>query len=76
MFEERDPRFYEAAELCIAQQRDSTPLLQRGLAVTYAHAVELMDQLEAAGVLGPARGALPRAVLMSIDELCRLDGRA
>lgn len=72
----RDRLFYEAAEVCIAQQGGSTSVLQRRLRIDYAHAAELLDQLEVAGVLGPADGALPRPVLVGIADLHRLGENA
>lgn len=64
---ERDPLFYEAALLVIRSQQGSTSLLQRKLGIGFNRAGRLMDQLERAGVVGPARGSKPREVLLQ-DE--------
>ncbi|MCS6895616.1 MAG: DNA translocase FtsK [Bacteroidia bacterium] len=64
---ERDPLFYEAALLIVRNQYGSTSLLQRKLGVGFNRAGRLMDQLERAGIVGPARGSKPREVLIQ-DE--------
>ncbi|GJG88415.1 hypothetical protein tb265_35960 [Gemmatimonadetes bacterium T265] len=69
---ERDKLFYEAAEVCIQHQGGSTSLLQRRLKIGYGRAARIIDQLNAAGVLGPPDGSKPRDVLVGIDELHRL----
>ncbi len=68
-----DSRFEEAARLVVMSQRGSTSDLQRRLGMGYAKAGRVMDQLEAAGVVGPQDGSKPRQVLIgSIDELERV----
>ena len=72
----RDPLFYDAAEVCIQHQGGSTSLVQRRLKIGYGRAARLIDQLHLAGVLGPPDGSKPRDVLVGIDDLNRLPGRA
>ena len=65
-----DERFEEAARMVVMTQKGSTSDLQRRLGMGYAKAGRVMDQLEAAGVVGPQEGSKPRAVLIgSLDEL-------
>ena len=65
-----DPAFGEAAKLIVLSQRGSTSDLQRRMGMGYARAGRLMDQLEAAGVVGPQDGSKKREVLVSsLDEL-------
>lgn len=65
-----DSKFEEAARLVVTTQRGSTSDLQRRLGMGYAKAGRVMDQLEAAGVVGPQNGSRPREVLVSsLDEL-------
>ena len=62
-----DPMFAEAARLIISTQQGSTSMIQRKFSIGYNRAGRLMDQLETAGVVGPAQGAKPRDVLIQ-DE--------
>ncbi|MGH7606486.1 MAG: DNA translocase FtsK, partial [Gemmatimonadales bacterium] len=67
--EERDPLFRQAAEVCIQNQLGSTSLLQRRMSIGYGRAARIIDQLELAGVLGPANGSKPRDVLIGLEDL-------
>ena len=62
-----DPMFEDAARLIVINQTGSTSLIQRKFAIGYNRAGRLMDQLEKAGVVGPAHGSKPREVLIQ-DE--------
>jgi S-DNA-T family DNA segregation ATPase FtsK/SpoIIIE len=59
----RDPLFAEAARLIVQQQTGSTSLLQRRMKLGYNRAGRLMDQLEAAGIVGSNQGSKVREVL-------------
>ena len=72
---ERDLLFREAAEVVIHHQQGSTSLLQRRLKVGYGRAARIIDQLQAAGVLGPQDGSKPRDVLVGLEDLPRICGR-
>ncbi|MDR0668358.1 MAG: DNA translocase FtsK [Prevotellaceae bacterium] len=61
----RDPLFEEAATLIVQAQQGSTSLIQRKLNLGYNRAGRLMDQLEAAGVVGPSEGSKARQVLIT-----------
>ena len=66
---ERDPQFKEAAIACVQNQGGSTSLLQRKLGIGYGRAARIMDQLEEAGILGPANGSKPRDIRVGIDQI-------
>ena len=66
---ERDSLFRQAAEVCIQNQLGSTSLLQRRMSIGYGRAARIIDQLELAGILGPANGSKPRDVLIGLDDL-------
>ncbi|MEP7381455.1 MAG: DNA translocase FtsK [Gemmatimonadota bacterium] len=72
--EARDPLFRRAAETCIQHQLGSTSLLQRRLGIGYGRAARIIDQLNAAGVLGPSKGSKPRDILVGLEELDRIAG--
>ena len=65
--EDRDPMFEEAARLVVMHQQGSTSLIQRKLKLGYNRAGRIIDQLEAAGIVGPFEGSKAREVLFS-DE--------
>jgi DNA segregation ATPase FtsK/SpoIIIE, S-DNA-T family len=71
---DRDKLFREAAEVVIQHQQGSTSLLQRRLKVGYGRAARIIDQLHAAGILGPPDGSKPRDVLAGLDDLDRICG--
>lgn len=60
-----DPLFEEAKALVIETQKASASMIQRRLSVGFNRATRLMDELEAAGVIGPAEGTKPRKVLQT-----------
>lgn len=64
---DRDPLFEEAARLIVSSQMGSTSLIQRRMKLGYNRAGRLMDQLEAAGVVGPNQGSKAREVLFKSD---------
>ena len=69
---DRDVMFREAAEIIVTAQQGSASLLQRKLKLGYNRAGRLIDQLEAAGIVGPFEGSKARSVnitdLVSLDE--------
>ena len=69
--EDRDKLFREAAEVLVIAQQGSASLLQRKLKLGYNRAGRLIDQLEAAGIVGPFEGSKARQVL--ITDLQALD---
>jgi S-DNA-T family DNA segregation ATPase FtsK/SpoIIIE len=70
--EERDPLFRQAAEIVVQHDHGSTSLLQRRLKIGYGRAARIIDQLHAAGILGPPEGSKPREVLVTVEELDRI----
>ena len=71
--DERDAMFREAAEVLVLAQQGSASLLQRKLKLGYNRAGRIIDQLEAAGVVGPFEGSKARQVLVpTMDALNQL----
>jgi len=70
---DRDVLFEEAAKLIVAHQQGSTSLIQRKLKLGYNRAGRIIDQLEAAGIVGPFEGSKAREVLVpdeySLEQL-------
>jgi S-DNA-T family DNA segregation ATPase FtsK/SpoIIIE len=70
---DRDALFEDAARLIVMHQQGSTSLIQRKLKLGYNRAGRLIDQLEAAGIVGPFEGSKAREVLvkdeMSLEQL-------
>jgi S-DNA-T family DNA segregation ATPase FtsK/SpoIIIE len=69
---DNDPLFEEAARFIVTSNTASTSSLQRRYSIGYNRAGKLMDQMEAAGIVGPASGAKPRQVLVDSLQLERL----
>ncbi|MDE5788096.1 MAG: DNA translocase FtsK [Bacteroidaceae bacterium] len=68
-----DPMFEEVAKLIVQTQQGSTSMIQRKFSIGFNRAGRLMDQLEKAGIVGPAQGSKPREVLVMGDvELLRV----
>ncbi|HYF30607.1 MAG TPA: DNA translocase FtsK [Chitinophagaceae bacterium] len=65
---DRDKLFEDAARLIVQNQRGSTSLLQRRMKLGYNRAGRLMDQLEAAGIVGPSLGSKERDVLIKTES--------
>lgn len=61
--DDRDPMFEDAARLIVLHQQGSTSLIQRKLKLGYNRAGRIIDQLEAAGIVGPFEGSKARDVL-------------
>lgn len=64
---DRDPLFEEVARRVVNSNTASTSSLQRVYSIGYNRAGKIMDQLEAAGIVGPSQGGKPRAVL--VDQI-------
>lgn len=71
--EDRDSMFREAAEVIVTAQQGSASLIQRKLKLGYNRAGRIIDQLEAAGIVGPFEGSKARQVLVpdiyALDQL-------
>jgi S-DNA-T family DNA segregation ATPase FtsK/SpoIIIE len=66
--DERDSLFRDAAEVLVVAQQGSASLLQRKLKLGYNRAGRIIDQLEAAGIVGPFEGSKARQVLVPTIE--------
>ena len=64
---DRDPLFEEVARMIVSSQNGSTSNIQRRMNLGYNRAGRLMDQMEAAGIVGPAQGSKPREIYVQ-DE--------
>jgi len=71
---ERDALFDEAARFVVSRQQGSTSSLQRQFGIGYNRAGKLMDQMEAAGIVGPVCGSKPRNILVDIITLDQILG--
>ncbi len=69
---ERDPLFAECAQFTVQSGTASTSSLQRRYGIGYNRAGKIMDQMEAAGIVGPAMGSKPRQVLLDVVALDHL----
>jgi S-DNA-T family DNA segregation ATPase FtsK/SpoIIIE len=73
--DERDPLFEESARIVVESQQGSASLLQRKLKIGYNRAGRIVDQLQAAGIIGPFEGSKAREVLikdpLSLEEKLR-----
>ncbi len=67
--DERDSYFVDAAKFVVEKDKGSIGMLQRVFKIGFNRAARIMDQLEAAGVVGPEEGTKPRRILMTLDEL-------
>lgn len=63
-----DPMFDEVARLIVSTQQGSTSMIQRKFSIGYNRAGRLMDQMEVAGIVGPAHGSKPREVLCQTES--------
>ena len=63
-----DPMFEEVARMVVTEQSGSTSMIQRKFSIGYNRAGRLMDQLENAGIVGPAKGSKPRDVFCTKED--------
>ncbi|MBR6660981.1 MAG: hypothetical protein IKL26_03910 [Bacteroidales bacterium] len=68
-FSQADPLFVEVARMVVANQQSSTSMIQRKMKLGYARAGRILDELEAAGIVGEVVRCKPRAVLCTAEEL-------
>lgn len=67
--DDRDPLFNEARQLVLEAGKGSASYIQRRLRVGYARAARLLDELEMAGIVGPAEGSKPREILITEEDM-------
>ncbi len=67
--DDQDNLFEDAKQAVVEAGKASASFLQRKLKIGYARAARILDELEAAGVIGPADGAKPREVFVTEDEI-------
>ncbi len=65
----KDERYDEAVRVVIEHRQASASLLQRRLGVGYNRAANLIEEMEANGIVGPAQGSKPRKVLMCAEVI-------
>ena len=68
LIDESDPLYQAAKKIVIQQRKASTSLIQRYLSVGYNKAANIIETLEANGIVGPANGSKPREVLVSEEN--------
>ena len=74
--EDRDELFEDAVQTVIEHQQASTSFLQRRMKIGYSRAARLMDELEVAGIVGPAEGAKSRQILTEDPGISVADAAA
>lgn len=67
--EDKDTMYEEAKKIVIEEKKASTSYIQRRLKIGYSRAARILDELEEAGVVGPANGAKPREILADASVL-------
>lgn len=72
--EDLDDKFGEAVALALETGKASASFFQRRLEVGYARAARIIDQMEAKGVVGPAKGAKPREILQQVPDVSNTMG--
>lgn len=66
--DDQDPLFAEAKQYILQAGKASASLLQRRMKIGYARAARILDEMEQAGIIGPADGAKPREILVTVDN--------
>lgn len=65
---EEDPKFRQAVEIAVTQNKIATSMLQRALKIGYGRAARIIDDMERCGYVGPPDGTKPREVLLTMQE--------